>query len=357
VKRDASRVVERDPEDRHGVLQVFGREFLASGRQDRLIARALEYWRSRGFPYPRLTTADEAQEFRQLQRVSIEQIIQRSEIRASTIGLRLANSYHPQIWDIPAGRHKRSPIDHFDDDETLRKILIRAAGFWPNRRCWNAQCLRGVVRIYGGGRVANFRPTAARAIISRYSSAGDTVLDFSAGFGGRLLGCLTLERHYVGIDPAAAQIRGLRMMARRLRDQSEAAISLVHGCAEDVLRRFDRESVDLVFSSPPYFNMEKYSREDNQSYRRYKTYTIWKERFLSAVITDSHRILRRGGHLVLNVANTARHPVAGDIAATTQRMFKHRHTLHLLMNARPFQRSTGICNYRSEPIYVFKKTS
>lgn len=65
------------------------------------------------------------------------------------------------------------------------------------------------MRIYHRTRVSNFRPVVARAIVNRYSNEGDTVLDFAAGYGGRLLGTVILKRHYLGIDAARAQVAGL----------------------------------------------------------------------------------------------------------------------------------------------------
>jgi DNA modification methylase len=209
--------------------------------------------------------------------------------------------------------------------------------------------------VYGGGRVSNFRPTAAKALVAKYSSEGDAVLDFSAGYGGRLLGCLTLDRQYIGIDPAVEQIRGLYRMAHSLRALSRTRISLVQACAEDFMPRLDPRCIDLVFSSPPYFNVEKYSTADNQSFRRYGTYDLWKERFLHAVIQSTYRVLRKGGFLVLNIANTPRHAIARDIARSIEKFFCLRETMQLVMHVRPLQRSRGLAPYRWEPVFIFEK--
>jgi hypothetical protein len=339
------------------VLEVFGRQVTSTTprRRTRWIERALMYWRRRGFPYPVLNVDDTEREFKRLELVEDGNIIRGKWIHSSTLGLRLANAFHPQIWHVTAGRHTKSPVDHFLDDETLHKLLHRAARFWPDRRCWNAQCIRSVLRIYGGGRVSNFRPAAARALISRYSRSGEIVLDFSAGFGGRLLGCLTLNRRYIGIDPALHQINGLRSMLVALRPFTSANATIVHDRAEDVLPRLPSETIDLVFSSPPYFNVERYDSDDNQSCLRYPTYRSWKELFLSIVISSSHRILRRGGRLVINVANTPRHAIASDIKAMVGRLFGQPRVLRLLMHTRPFQRALGTKQYRWEPVLVFTK--
>jgi hypothetical protein len=345
-----------DAAESHYVPQVFGRDvLLASARQGRrMLDEAVRFWREQGFPYPRLTSYEMGCEFQRVANAHMDQVIQEESVHASTQGLRLANSFHPQMWQVPTRRHLLSPLDHFGDDKTLRIVLQRAARFWPNRRCWNSQCVRSAIRIYSGGRVSNFRPTAAKAIISRYSRGGDTVLDFSAGYGGRLLGCLTLDRTYLGIEPAQAQVSGLRQMCTALRKHASAHVSLKRACAEEFMTTLVPRSVDLIFSSPPYFNLERYSTEDSQSYCRYRSYQDWKAHFLETILAASHRALRKGGYLIINVADTDRHPIAADLAEMSRSLFHQHRVLKLLMHSRPQQRSAG-GTFRWEPILVLKR--
>ena len=345
-----------DPSDGHEVPRIFGRDVMSTSPRGRvrLLDTALEYWRGQGFPYPSLTAREMESEFLRVASARPDRIIREEEVHASTQGLRLANSFHPQMWDVPTRRHLLSPLDHFRDDATLRTVLQRAARFWPDRRCWNSQCVRSALRIYSGGRVSNFRPTAARAIISRFSRRGNTVLDFSAGYGGRLLGCLTLDRVYLGIEPAQAQVSGLRDMCSALRAYTSAYASVRRACAEEFMETLAPRSVDLVFSSPPYFNVERYSVEDSQSYCRYRSYQTWKDKFLEVILAASHRALRTGGYLVINVADTDRHPIAADLVTMSRALFRQHRLLKLLMHARPLQRSVGD-TFRWEPILVLKK--
>lgn len=339
------------------VLNIFGRDFASmSQRQQRYwLGRARRYWRGQGFPYPQLSEAERKREFSLLCSVKPQSILQRNLIAHSTIGLRLANAFHPQMWHVKV--HGRSPVDIFNDDEKLTRVLKKAATFWPNRHCWNGQCLRSVLRIMHRLRVSNFRPTVARALLQRYSDSGDAVLDFSAGYGGRLLGALTLARHYTGIDPARAQYRGLLSMVEVISAQSAAEAFLFQCCAEQLLPTLASRSFSLVLSSPPYFNHEKYSDEPTQSYLRYATYSEWKKRFLRVVLAESFRLLEKGGHLLLNVADTTRFPIASDAEQICCRYFgRPSRVLRMLMTNTPVDRAQLSCSmYRWEPIYVFKK--
>jgi hypothetical protein len=65
-----------------------------------------------------------------------------------------------------------------------------------------------------------------------------------------------------------------------------------------------------VFSSPPFFNWERYSESRNQSFKRFPEYERWRSNFLEPVIAESHRILKGRGYLALNVTNGNRLPSA-----------------------------------------------
>jgi SAM-dependent methyltransferase len=117
-----------------------------------------------------------------------------------------------------------------------------------------------MMRVHHRLRIANFRPVAAKAIIRQLSGARARVLDFGAGFGGRLLGALALNRRYIAIDPARRQVRGLNRMVRALSGIAPGIADVRQACAEDLLPRMPSASIDLVFSSPPYFDLEGYRK-------------------------------------------------------------------------------------------------
>ena len=60
---------------------------------------------------------------------------------------------------------------------------------------------------------------------------------------------------------------------------------------------------NMVFTSPPYYDKERYSKDDNQSFIRYKTYDEWREGFLRGMIQNIHLFLRPGGIFFLNIAD------------------------------------------------------
>jgi hypothetical protein len=290
--------------------------------------------------------------------VNVRDVFRGGKIHGSNAGVRLASCFHPQIWSVRVSRYK-SPIDCFRDDLCLAGAIRRAFTVWPDRHGANASCLRRILKSFSNCAAAsNFRPAVARAVIQKFSMDDDVVVDFAAGYGGRLVGCLTLLRHYIGIEPCGAQVRGLKSCIEVIGNLgiTPGSAEIRQGCAEEMMPRLASSSTGLVFSSPPYFDWEKYSSQNTQSSVRYKTYSEWLESFLCPVISESHRVLVRGGHLAVNAPNgNSRLPLLEDLMRAARVVgFRLRRVYKLRLSKVPYLHPRG---YRSkwEAIAVFQK--
>ena len=76
--------------------------------------------------------------------------------------------------------------------------------------------------------------------------------------------------------------------------RSELRNTIIQGDAEETLAELPAESVDLVFTSPPYFN----ARPDYTEYAAYEEYLGKMRR----VIQQCHRLLSEGRFFVINIA-------------------------------------------------------
>jgi DNA methylase len=341
------------------VLNLRGRDWAKQSRKNRelLVDLCFQYWRARGFPHYSLTDQQIMQQYSHLESANSKRILIDDEIHSSMIGVKLANFFHPQMWRVKM-KGLRSPYNCFADDYALRRLIRRSLTVWKDRCAVNANNLRGMLLTFSHtGRVSNFRSTAAKAIYEHYSREGDTVLDFSAGYGGRMLGCLPLNRTYIGIDPCREQINGLRRMHTRLDKlvRIRARTRIYQACAEDFLNQQRASSVSLVFSSPPYFNMERYSNNRSQSYIRFPTYEAWREGFMVPVVTQSRRILKKGGYFVINVANINGYKLFDDTLHVANQHFRRVHTLKLRLGHLPYLRKDRGSAYKHEPVLVFRK--
>ncbi len=113
----------------------------------------------------------------------------------------------------------------------------------------------------------------------------------------------------------------------------------------------DRNSLDLCFTSPPYFDTEKYSDEDTQSYIKFPTKEEWVNGFLRKTIENCYRGLKDGKYMLINIANTPKYKF---IEEETQKIakelgFVQNDTLQLTLS------SVMGAGYKYEPIFVFKK--
>ena len=338
------------------VEQWKGSWILSLSGDDRraLVGEAHAYWRLRGFPFSATTPEQAVSQLTSLRRAISARTADHLLEGMDTGGLRLANGYHPQMWRVRGYGRKRSPIEYFEDDEFLARMLARAPRFWPNRSCWNAQCVRSLFRIAAPGRVANFRPMVAAGVIRKFCPPAGQIVDFCSGYGGRLLAAIACGAAYVGIDASEEQIAGSRRMTTDLRQLTSETITLVRGSAAEVLSGMEARSADLVFTSPPYFDKERYGDCALQSYLQFPSYDEWLREFLRAAILQSLRLLKTGGFLVLNVANGRRFPLAADTQAIMNEVFGNVAVYELRMRRLPSYRHFGTA-HRVEQILVARK--
>jgi DNA methylase len=341
-------------------LPLKGADWLKLNTYERkhVVEIAFRYWRRRGFPYYRLTTREAQREFHRLFVFDHRKIVVGNKLRGSNLGLRLANFFQPGMWSVRVSRY-RSPMDVFQDDGLLRAAIERAFVLWPMRYSANASCLRRILKTFSStASVSNFQPVIAKAVIATYSKPGDVVVDFCAGYGGRLLGCLTMQRKFIGIEPCKRQVHGLNRLIQLASTFNAAAsdAKILHGCAEDRLKKLPSRSASLVFSSPPYFDWERYALHSSQSFIRYRSYPEWLEHFLKPVIAQCSRVLTRKGYLILNVSNGKRNPTRGEVLQIAGSFgFAHVRSYRMILAKVPYLHPRNGVPEKSEYILVFSR--
>ena len=208
------------------------------------------------------------------------------------------------------------------------------------------QCLK----LYEGSQgVSNFRPTAAKVVYEEYGGDGVT-WDMSCGWGGRLLGALSSNRikKYIGTEPASKTFKGLLEIKNDFKYLYKE-IELHKAGSENFVP--EKNSIDLCFTSPPYFDTEKYSNEPTQSYLKYPTEDGWISGFLYDTISNCYRGLKNNGYMLMNIANTSS---GKNIENATMKIskdlgFEYINTLKLTLS------SIAGKGHKYEPIFVFKK--
>lgn len=204
--------------------------------------------------------------------------------------------------------------------------------------------------------VSWFKPSTAADVYKRFLTGIDSpvVWDPSCGFGARLLGFVSLfpNGRYIGCEPASATYRDLVSLAFDLSALRPGLTVDVRQCgSENVCLR--PNSVDLVFTSPPYFDREKYFDEPGQCWRDHPTLDDWTRSYLAPTMKAAHSALKQGCHMIVNVDKGLRDLVC-DVAEALD--FTHTDTLSLRTGRDHFNRKAGyVDSANSEPVLVFRK--
>lgn len=320
-----------------------------------LVDAIFNHYRQAGFPYYNLSTAEKRYELDLLADFPHDDLIQNGTIKQAMQGLSLAWSYHPHSWEVRCGT-AMTPMEVFESDTNLRKAIEQRIQHGC-RSITDSEIRKGLRSVSGAQGVSNFRPSAAAAIYHAYlPEAGGTVWDMSAGFGGRLLGGVACPRvtRYIGTDPCTRTIAGLRQMASEIgRDGLEVELHEIG--SEDFVP--EANSLDLCFTSPPYFDTEKYSDEPTQSYIKFAERKNWLHGYLGTTLKNCWYGLKPDGKLFINIANVKTYPTLEQdfVALATSSGWKLESTLQYRMSKMMGTRKARKAEFKDEPVFAFCK--
>jgi len=120
------------------------------------------------------------------------------------------------------------------------------------------------------------------------------------GYGGRLLGAIAAGVNYIGTDPCVPTYSGLEM----IRDEyghKDRKYTLLRQGSETFIP--EENSLDFVFTSPPYLGHEMYGDEEEQSFKKFPVQEQWRNGFLLQTIKNAYHGLKPGKCAAFNVAN------------------------------------------------------
>ena len=178
------------------------------------------------------------------------------------------------------------------------------------------------------------RPLNCMEIYTKYKS--QRVLNFCAGWGGSTVAAAVLNLNtFYGIEINTDLKPDYDNMITYLKTKSSTQFEM-HFC--DALN-FDYSSIiyDTVFTSPPYYFIEKYA--NNVSYKSKKEMNI---QFYKPLFNKTYNGLQQNGYYIINVCNEIYNTVLKDLLGEANEIF-------------PLKKSKRQNNY-TEMIYVwFKK--
>lgn len=200
-----------------------------------------------------------------------------------------------------ASSHGNSPYEEWntaaDKKNNFLRVLFGLLDEGCRKKGVSNKTLASALRMHTY-LASQFKPAVAKAFYDFFKA--QDVLDFSSGWGDRLVGFhASGARSYTGIDPNSKMHPHYRAITNYC--DTGKSVKLICSPAEDA--DLSDVSVDFVFTSPPYFNIEKYSQEGTQSWKRYKTSDAWVDGFLKPTLDNVWSCLREGGRLAVNIAD------------------------------------------------------
>lgn len=222
----------------------------------------------------------------------------------------LNHFFEEEMYKCIGSKYPMAPMEALANDEIVQYILDytrEKTKFYTGDDIANIKSyLRNGTRY--ARKVANFCPKNARDIYWRYFNEGEKIncLDMSMGFGSRMSAVLLTGGNYCGFDPNKSLFEKLKEYRRFLKDnhilQDEQRCGLYCQGSEKHRPELDN-TFDVSFTSPPYFNLEVYGRDNFASSTTLDNYELWLEEFVKPTIDNTYRYLKVGGYAMINIKN------------------------------------------------------
>ena len=254
----------------------------------------------------------------------------------------------------------------------------------------------------------NYPPMTAKYLYERFTEHAKTqkdplvIYDPSSGWGGRILGAMSVRDdrriHYVGVDPNTdlyytdedgnersryadvADFYNTKTYRGNPFFSETNTYEIFRAGSEEVSKNKDfkkyKGKIDMIFTSPPYFNREAYSQDETQSYKKYgSSYESWRDGFLKPTLKTCAEYLKPDRYMLWNIADIQ---IGGNYLPLEEDSKKfleefglvYRYKIKMAMESMPGQNrldeETGMpmcknfCKVNGdflkyEPVYVFYK--
>lgn len=319
-----------DKNDDKDVLEFDGHKYTAKylwslncEERNQALKNVFDYYRKNGFPYPELSDEKIYKEFIKLQKYDVNNVINNEGFISNSSNLCIdICKYFCKNEFYKASDGGRSVEDVFNDDELFIKVL-------KNRMGWNTskeggeerpymfgisdkQILNGIRNSGLGYGVSNFRPVIGKWMykhaldmigkdsskIFDYASNSEEIskikiFDYSGGWGARMLAAMSLGCDYVCTDPST------HLCLDNLQNFFKANYKVYSfGSENKIFNKFNKE-FDIIGSCPPYFDLEVYSNDENQSIVKYPEYENWLKYYWKPTVENCVNMLKDNGVFIL----------------------------------------------------------
>lgn len=321
-------------------------ESLTRKQREALVEPIFEIVREIGFVYP----DDKDKVYKEWQRLrefkpdlESNELFNNSSLATYICKYFCRTFYEATELDKKKKTKKPSMLDLFKNDDIMKKLIRNRLGLlWGDGSMESFNLSpRMIIQGFRSMRLVNmvsmFKPDIAKYIYMKYAKERDLVYDYSAGFGGRMLGAASCNRKYIGIDPLTSN-ELIQMRDFLHLDNCD----ILNFCSEHFC--YGENVFDLAFSSPPYNNLEIYSEDETQAYNKGSEYfynVYWVK-----TLENIKKMLKPNKIFCLNIKDQ---PIMIDIAKSFFRKIDEikLRTVRSHLN----KKKAAVEKY--EPIYVY----
>lgn len=222
-------------------------------------------------------------------------------------GMKLCQHFCDNFWHIENAAGQ-SFARAWQDPVIMDRVL--QWGRQGMSQLWLSWIRRAVFMNAGIANSSFYRPHFALQLIRQHGSTQGVLYDPCAGWGGRMLGTVAAGWNYHACEPNPDTHANLIEMIQFVSAQNHACVR------NQPAESFDVGTVgpvDIVLTSPPYFNLEVYTSHSDQSYHRHPTYRDWSDHWLRPLIQHGLANLRLSGISAWNVMNFKNHDLVQDV--------------------------------------------
>jgi len=179
---------------------------------------------------------------------------------------------------------------YFAKIEYVKKML----DYYRSRNIAEIRKWKYIFNLYFSS-ISIFRPVMAMEVYCKYKPK-IAVLDPTMGWGGRLIGACALNiPKYIGIDSNTYLSEPYRQMMDFVVNKTETKIEVFFQDALTV--DYTQLKYDMVFTSPPYYNIELYRKADTDTMNKEE----WNTEFYKPLFQKTWENMQTPGYYCLNI--------------------------------------------------------
>ena len=242
--------------------------------------------------------------------LSLREMVKKKDFNSkSVLGNRVVD-YGTEKMRKKTKYRNKSHYERWQDKVAREKVIKFAKRLYKkgDKRTIEAS-IRGAIELQWGS-VNTMRPAAAACAYKKNKAT--KVLDFTAGWGARLVAAMAMDIDYIGIDANTALKPGYDKIIKLLKPYSKSKVKMIFKKAETV--DISKLKYDFVFTSPPYEylevyeNMENYENKGEKVSQPYSSSKIklddsdkFYDEFMIPTLKRIYKHLPKGKHICLNM--------------------------------------------------------